>query len=577
MTSIHYSYINLYRTSNPLLLVLLLFLFAIPGFSQLEHGGSPLSFQHPSEGITIPVTHITPPSRDRLFEENQVHPIPYRFAVNLPVSETEGVWVSYPDGSNGWLAALKAPGAEAITLYFSRFYLPPGGALFVYNEERSVVLGAFTEENHRPDGTFATSLVPGDHIVIEYNQRSSGQPDPEIVISEIAYAYRGIPDGLTNQPSDLEGSSDLKGIRGFGSSGPCEVNVNCSEGANWQTEKKGVMRIGVKKGFGTYWCSGSLINNTRQDHTPYLLTADHCGQGATPQDISQWIFYFDFESAGCPNPPTSPSWWSLIGATTKAAAGDVNAGGSDFFLLLLDQEIPDTVEVWFNGWDRTGHASPDGVGIHHPQGDIKKISTYKDTLISTYWGDASEMTHWELTWSQTVNGHGVTEGGSSGSPLFDPQGRIVGILTGGEASCDSADLNLPDYYGKFSWAWDQNGSEPEKQLKPWLDPDNTGVEVLNGLPLGIDPPSLDQQEAIIFPNPCGNQITVRLPVAIPEESVNISFYDSRGIMVWHDHRKTLKTNNIPLNIGSIPAGFYMVLIASDSFSYTGRLVKLTNY
>jgi PKD repeat protein len=72
----------------------------------------------------------------------------------------------------------------------------------------------------------------------------------------------------------------------------------------------------------------------------------------------------------------------------------------------------------------------------------------------------------------------VTEGGSSGSPIFNNSGRIVGDLTGGGSYCSTP--TSPDLYGKFSYSWDQNGSTAAERLKDWLDPDNTGITTLDG-------------------------------------------------------------------------------------------------
>ena len=47
---------------------------------------------------------------------------------------------------------------------------------------------------------------------------------------------------------------------------------------------------------------------------------------------------------------------------------------SDFALLRLEEDIPDSYEVHFAGWDATGNTPNTPVGIHHPSGDIKKIS-----------------------------------------------------------------------------------------------------------------------------------------------------------------------------------------------------------
>ena len=190
----------------------------------------------------------------------------------------------------------------------------------------------------------------------------------------------------------------------------------------------------------------------------------------------------------------------MTGATLKAHGGNGGETGSDFCLVLLNQGIPDTFNVYFNGWSRKDTTSPSGVCIHHPEGDLKKISTYNKPLITANYNGNPNPCHWEVTWIATSNGHGVTEGGSSGSPLFDNHGRIVGTLTGGDSSCDTADLDLPDYYGKFSWSWDKNGVDSTTRLKDWLDPDNTGVMYLDGIELGI-PAHVKTLSVQLFPNP----------------------------------------------------------------------------
>jgi PKD repeat protein len=149
---------------------------------------------------------------------------------------------------------------------------------------------------------------------------------------------------------------------------------------------------------------------------------------------------------------------------------------------LLNDEIPKTYGVYYNGWDWSGEGGDEGIGIHHPEGDLKMVSTYTDELISSdYLGvnPNPEGKYWKVTWAETENGHGVTEGGSSGSPIFNEEGYVVGALSGGRASCSATDK--PDFYGKFSYSWESNGNTPERQLKPWLDPINSGNEKLRGM------------------------------------------------------------------------------------------------
>ncbi|MFN7015269.1 MAG: hypothetical protein ACK4ON_13470, partial [Bacteroidia bacterium] len=68
--------------------------------------------------------------------------------------------------------------------------------------------------------------------------------------------------------------------------------------------------------------------------------------------------------------------------------------------------------------------------------------------------------------------------GSSGSPLFDNNGRIIGQLWGGGASCSQ--LTSPDYYGRLANSWNPSGSNSTNRLMDWLDPNNSGTSVLNG-------------------------------------------------------------------------------------------------
>lgn len=157
-------------------------------------------------------------------------------------------------------------------------------------------------------------------------------------------------------------------------------------------------------------------------------------------------------------------------------------GGSDFELLLLNNStIPPYYNVFFNGWGGYNYLVPTtGVGIHHPKGDIKKISHYSGISNGTYNGDwvGATNAHFVVDWDATTNGHGVTEQGSSGSPLIDAFGRVIGTLSGGGSSCSN--LNGYDYYGRLGYHWQSNGTNNYQRLQPWLDPTNT-YSFLNGI------------------------------------------------------------------------------------------------
>jgi PKD repeat protein len=336
----------------------------------------------------------------------------------------------------------------------------------LYNDAKDQLIGAFTSKNNHTTGLFSTGLINGDVCILEYYEPFSVKDTVIINISDINYAYRGVSEVKNNK-------------FGFGASGSCEVNINCSEGNNWQLQKAGVARINVRVGSSSKWCTGSLVNNTSQDFKPYLLTADHCGIGASVSDITQWMFYFNYEAPDCVDPSSEGTLasQSMTGAVKIANGGNAGTTGSDFLLLLLNNDVPETYNPYFLGWDRSGDSSISGVSIHHPAGDIKKISTYTSTLITAAYNTA--LSHWKVNWNPTVNGHGVTEGGSSGSPIFNTAGKIIGTLTGGTSDCSQ--LTEPDFYGKFDWHWDKNGNTAAVHLKEWLDPSGSNLKQIGGL------------------------------------------------------------------------------------------------
>ena len=446
---------------------------ALPAYSQINEGGTPPSFEIFSLSREINTVLLPGPdlktsegfSGDKGLRPPEVGPvIPVEFSL-----EEEGTWTSIPGGGRLCRLRIKAADALALALYYNRFQISNKGRLYIYNSTRTFVIGAYTSENS--DDTFATELVPGEEIIMEYHDPGS-QALPEISISGVLYAHQNVP---VMDPAQ----------RDFGQSGFCEVNVNCLEGAEWQREKRGVARILLRVNNAAFWCSGSLINNVRQDSTPYFLTAAHCGQNATASDYKQWIFYFNYEAPTCDDPVENPTPQSLVGSALVAQAPDATSTGSDFKLLLLENNLPVNYNPYFNGWNRQNESSPGGVTIHHPKGDIKKISTYNETLKSTAYSSSEEdpdEKYWRVLWAPTQTNHGVTEGGSSGSPIFNDENKIIGALSGGFSSCQNQDL--PDYYGKFSYSWESNGVSNSQQLKPWLDPDGTGILELEGFGYG---------------------------------------------------------------------------------------------
>ncbi|MDR2971194.1 MAG: InlB B-repeat-containing protein, partial [Bacteroidales bacterium] len=490
---------KIYKAS---LLLMLFFLFAsvVGVMAQPSRGGIPPSFKTSLADENQPFL-VSPPDVQALLAEDEANTnfMP-RAAVVLPVDlnpTNSGEWITLETGETIWRLAIECEGAKAILLTYSNFNLPKDSKLFIYNKAKTQILGAYTEENNPIYGPeFSTELVAGDHIVLEYvAPRVAGKTGvldprtgeitpgkeprvimPTIQIDGIGYAYNNFV-SVTNSYDVTKTPSDL------GSSGSCQVNINCSLGAQWQNQKKGVAAT-LQKIRNNYWiCTGSLVNNIRQDLTPYFLMAWHCsedgGNRPTVADYNQWLFYFHWERAGCEN-TTAPITYRTVTGCQHQAESSIS-GGSDGLLIKLNQSLPAAWDLYYNGWDAAVVTSwpGGGAGIHHPSGDVKKISVTSATITQTTWSGGVSQGHWTCSYGQTV-----TEGGSSGSPMFNSAGKIIGTLTGGAGSCSSLN-NQSNIYGKFGHHFDKFGTEP--LMKTFLDPDNTGDRTCDGRYTGTEP------------------------------------------------------------------------------------------
>ena len=207
---------------------------------------------------------------------------------------------------------------------------------------------------------------------------------------------------------------------------------------------------------------------------------------------------------------------------------------------------------FFNGWDRSGDVALSGVSIHHPNGDYKKISTY-DEPSRSYTFQSSEFNgdtqaHWNVVFKATTNGHGVTEEGSSGSPLYNENKLIVGTLTGGNSSCSyPRGLNL---YGKLSYHWDRYKTDSTR-MDIWLDPLNKGVKTLSGRFLKEPKPSPLNLKAVNL----GSSVSLTWDAPEGIEQPN-------GYNVYRNNNKIDETNSLDYVDTSPPLGSILYSVSA---------------
>lgn len=532
-------------------------LFYVSVFSQSNQNIFPIAYYKPSGFFdTISQKNFNRDIQQEIARSAKGSSIPRMgYCINIAIDIVRDAQpVSTPSGVI-YLLRCTVKDAKGLVPYFDSFYLSEGSSLHIYSIDRSELLGAFTHENSSNIAEFCPGLVIADDIIFEYKPAANSIKDV-LRINQMGIAYQMIPK-KTNS-------------RDFGDAGSCQVNINCSEGQKYFNQKRSVVRIMVKSNNDFGWCSGALINNTAFDCKPYVLLADHCSLDgnlnyAAASDFNQWVYYFNYEAPGCTNPLNEGALGSsTINGSSKIANSQDKGGefGSDFLLTKLNSNPPGSYNAFFAGWNRDALVADSGACIHHPEADLKKLSTFRFKPKLSSWGGNVPNSHWEVNWVPTTNGSGVTEGGSSGGSLFNQNGEIVGTLTGGESFCNNPSGS--DYYGKFFNHWDKNDVASNKQLKPWLDPINSAALSIIGREacgVGIKSVTNESLTFSVYPNPTTGKFA-----AVMDEAFRITIFTIDGKMVLESSGE--KLYSFELNT----KGMYIVIAKTTSAIITQKII-----
>ena len=489
--------------------------------------------------------------------------MPWRYGIGRTVSLdllTHGQPTELSDGTQIWRLALRSPQALNLSLNFSNFYIPQGGQVQFYNGSRS----DWSKVHYTKEITarkFGTWIIQGDEIVIEYIAEPSTTELPRIYIESLIHGYRmGAINSLIQNQNETRGLED---------SGDCHYDVNCSIGESFDGHrdqlKKAVALLNLGNG---YLCSAVLVNNAKEDKTPYILTANHCLDNSDP---AYWSMRFNWIS---PDPVCGSTDSSIdIGTNFTVNGAQLRARNnrSDFVLVELNESIPASWDVAFAGWDRTDDLPEYQIGIHHPKGDVMKVCRDDDPMardtangIEVWLGKGSDVggsNGWDI---------GSTEGGSSGSPLFNEQGYIVGQLHGGMASCDGIQSNgRYDLYGRFATSW-AYGSSPQERLSDWLDPDGVGLERLETLENALSISDFDLEGVVsIHPNPATDYVMIH-NTKYPNLKGHVFALTGQNLMTLD-----LSATENQIDVSALAPGIYLLYLEdSDSGNIVTKKLQI---
>ncbi len=377
---------------------------------------------------------------------------PARFAIVNEVAitpATHGLWEEVADGKYWlWRMRITNENASSLNFGFLSYQLPEGARMLIYPSFGAPEYRAFTADDNADHGQLWTPVTRGNDAMIEVLVPAEVADQVILDLGAVNTGYRGF------------GGGDVLA----GKSGSCNYDVVCPEGMGWENE---IAAAGAYTVNGSFTCSGSMINNT--GGLDYFLTADHCGV-STSNDQTM-VVYWNYQNSTCRTPGSSASGGNGNGSLTQFNSGTIwrdDSSGSDYTIVEMEEAINPSYMVSKAGWDRSGAEATTAVGIHHPGVEEKRISFEFQSTTTTNYGSNSvnaNGTHVRvIDWDQ-----GTTEGGSSGSPLYDQNHRIIGQLHGGGAACGN---NLSDWYGRVSVSWGAG-------LQQLLAPGNPGLMAMD--------------------------------------------------------------------------------------------------
>lgn len=401
---------------------------------------------------------VTPPDSSKLIimklvDKNERSPKPFRFAAKIKANINllkEMNWITESQYSYGKFSLI-VPKAKSLNVFFDSFYLPENTEMYVYNNHGIMISGPITSNEDNQDSVWVSTPLKGDTINIEIELPTMLMNALKLNISVIGYGYQDIFSTF---------------CCGFGQSGLCEINVLCPLGNNWANQRSAVARVIGNQ--GTSFFSGEMIMNTCNTNIPYFLTAWH----VLDNYISSWQFLFQYWSPTCLPSQNTANTLQFNGASLMASNMP-----SDFALVRLNQTPSNNSNITYLGWNRSPNAALNSVGIHHPQGDVMKISSDQNPPILAAF-NAPPFNSNALNWWRAHFQQGTVEPGSSGSALFDQNQRVVGQLTGNPDTQGNYCAEQIGEYGRFDLSWTGDGTNATR-LSNWLDPGNTGAVTTN--------------------------------------------------------------------------------------------------
>ncbi|HEY0341521.1 MAG TPA: hypothetical protein VGC34_11995, partial [Steroidobacteraceae bacterium] len=413
-----------------------------------------------------------------------------RFAVNIPhsiSSSTQGRWTR-TGATSTWTYDVRVPTAISLSFHASPLFLPPSAVLTVSAGSTNATYRA---QDVNRGGLWSRPLI-GDTLEIVLAVNSTEAARAQLQIESLQAGYRNLGGGVADHPHYRH----ILATQADASAGTsCTQNYSCNATVANQGPAQATVGLLVANEFQ---CTGTLLNNTRGDGTPYVLTARHCQTGklggGAPNAAASVVVYWDAIS------PCGQTLQSMYYGSTAQSGAVTVVEQQDAWLIKLDAP-PIATDAFYAGWDARGSAFSGGYSIHHALAYDKQYVSWYGQAVLQHISASSLQVGYNSTFWGVNNQIGNVGSGSSGGALFDPNNDVVGSgslanLQNGSGTPGACPVtppvapsssNVAAQYTALSSVWtstaDTTSTTGDVTLQAVLDPDNTGRMSVTGFGL----------------------------------------------------------------------------------------------
>ena len=122
--------------------------------------------------------------------------------VNISIDK-QGTWESTKSDILIWRQAIRSPNAHSINLGFTKFKLPTSAKLFIYNSDKTDVLGPLTSADNDDHLQFWTPIVKGDEVIIELQINAKDRDKVLLELTRINHDFRGFEKSLSQAGDEV--------------------------------------------------------------------------------------------------------------------------------------------------------------------------------------------------------------------------------------------------------------------------------------------------------------------------------------------------------------------------------------